>query len=175
MAVNHQRLHCSILRRSLLQIRCRFSKRCLSMQILIAIVSGTRRIAASKWAKAEPLRSGVTPRALSKYGEEQHPKYHQHRKGPGQQDGDDDRVPKEGMDVALSDRLDEVQTRAVELVPQLAEGDWRPMLRIDPDQPIAHQYGGAGEKNDPADQAPDDHQRPLPATLAAKIIRPVAS
>jgi hypothetical protein len=82
---------------------------------------------------------------------------------------------RKGVDVALRHRLDEVQAGAVELVPQLAEGDWRPMLGIDPDQHIAHQHGGAGQKSDPADQAPDDHRCTPPAILAAKIILPIAS
>src|ERR1700730_12443772 len=128
----------------------------------------------SRWAE-QRIRSGVTRHALSKYGEEQEAQYHQHRKRPGQQDGDDNRVPEKGVDVALSDRLHEVQAGAAELVPQLAEDDWRPMLGVDPDQPIAHQHGGACERNDPADQAPDDQRRTPPPASAAKIIRPIAS
>src|SRR6202022_3069154 len=92
------------------------------------------------------IRSGVTRHALSKYREEQEAQYYQHRKRPGQQDGDDNRVPEKGVDVALSDRLHEVQAGAAELVPQLAEDDWRPMLGVAPDPPTPPHPAAPWEK-----------------------------
>ena len=48
------------------------------------------------------------------------------------------------------------------------------MDKTAPETAPAATQPGAGQKSDPADQAPDDHRRTPPATLAARIIRPVA-
>ena len=107
------------------------------------------------------LQVSLPPRiASSEDDEQQHPQNHQHREGPGQQDGDNDRIPQKGVDVALDHRLDEVQARTVEIVPQLAEGDRCPVLGVDPDQEIAYQHRGACEQGNPADHASDDHRCP---------------
>jgi hypothetical protein len=78
-------------------------------------------------------RSGASWAASAKDDKQQCPKNHQHSEGPAQQNADDDRVPQKGVDVALHHRLDEVQARSVEVVPELAESQRRPMLSVDPD------------------------------------------
>jgi len=69
------------------------------------------------------------------------------------------------VDVALHHGLDEVEARRADVEPQLAERDRRPMCRVDPDQPIAHQHRKAGEQDDPPDDAP--YHRCNPASVSS--------
>jgi hypothetical protein len=87
-------------------------------------------------------RSGAPPPAGN--GQDHYPEHHQRSKHPARQDGYDDRIPEKRV---FHHQLEAEYAHWVEVEPQLADGNRRPVSGVDRDQHVPRQHQEPDEKD----------------------------